>query len=102
MLTVFEDEAGRTGRASAIAAAARCRGLLAPDSELEHWFRIALKPGTDVVGPFELARTHLAYAECSTLAGRAKATALQASAARDTFGELGAEPWRLRAERVLG
>lgn len=101
-LAVFEDEASRTGRASAIAVAARCRGTLASDRELDHWFPIALEPGTDVVGPFELARTHLAYAKRLTLAGRGDEAAPRASAARSAFGELGAEPWWLRAERALG
>jgi tetratricopeptide (TPR) repeat protein len=101
-LAVFEDEASRTGRASAIAAAARCRGTLASDHELDGWFRIALEPGLEAVGPFELARTHLAYAERLTLAGRADDAAAHLSAARSTFDELGAEPWRLRAERTLG
>ena len=52
-LVLFEDEAHRTARASAVAAAARCRGLLASDFELDRWFRVALEPGPDVVGPFE-------------------------------------------------
>lgn len=102
VLVVFEDEASRAGRTSAIAAAARCRGILASDRELDHWFQIALEPGAVVVGQFELARTRLTCAERLTLAGRDDDAAPHLSAARSAFGELGAEPWRLRAERALG
>ncbi len=101
-LAGFEAEASRTGRSSAIAAAARGRGILASDRELDHWFQVALEPGTDVIGRFELARTHLAYAERLALAGREDDAGPHASAAGSAFGELGAEPWRLRAERALG
>ena len=44
-LSAFDSEARRAGAASAIAAAARCRGMPGPDEELDHWFQIALEPG---------------------------------------------------------
>ena len=101
-LAVFDDEAGRTRSPSAVAAAARCHGMLASDVELDRWFGIALEGGADAAGPFELARSRLAYGERLLLAGRSDVAGPHLTAARDAFADLDAEPWRIRAERALG
>lgn len=101
-LAVFEAEARQVGRASAIAAAARCRGLVGPDDEIDHWFTIALDAPVSVSGPFELARTHLGYAERLISTGRSDRGAPHLSAARGIFDELGANPWQRRVQLALG
>jgi hypothetical protein len=100
-LAVFEEEATRIDRASAIAAAARCRGLVGPDDEIDHWFTIALDTGVSVSGRFELARTHLAYAERLISTGQRVRSEPHLSAAGSIFDELGANPWRRRVELAL-
>lgn len=101
-LDAFEADAYRTGRRSAVAAAARCRGLLVDETDVDHWFRIALEGDVDLVGPFELGRTRLAFGERLLDAGRAVEATAHLAMAREIFAGLGADPWRLRAERSRG
>jgi len=96
-LAVFSADAERTRRPSALAAAARCRALLAPDSELDARFAEALEASVDVTGPFERARTELLYGSRLAQAGRCVEATDHLSGALRTFEQLGAEPWADRA-----
>jgi DNA-binding CsgD family transcriptional regulator len=101
----FEEHARRVGRRSALAAAYRCRGLIAMASgtydrafdefgrSLEELARVSL--------PFERARTLLSLgtAQRKGRQRRAARTTLEESLAR--FDELGASLWSRRARREL-
>ncbi|MDX6438694.1 MAG: hypothetical protein QOF45_1277 [Gaiellaceae bacterium] len=101
VLDTFERQAQATGRVSALAAAARCRGLLAPDDAFEELFETALALHEQVPTPFERGRTELAYggrlrrAQKRSLARERLRTALQ------IFEGLGSEPWAERARIEL-
>jgi tetratricopeptide (TPR) repeat protein len=68
---IFEQECRQTERPSALAALASCRGLLASPDVVDKLFRDSLAYGSDVVGPFEHARTLLAYGRRLREVGRA-------------------------------
>jgi DNA-binding CsgD family transcriptional regulator len=98
VLARFHQEAEMTGRLWARAAAARCRGLLAPDDGFENAFAEALELHSET--PFEQARTQLCLGERRRRSGRridARGTLRSALA---TFDRLEAHPWanRTRAE----
>ncbi len=96
-LDQFARDAERTRRPSALALAARCRALLAPDSELAERFADALKPSVETTGPFERARTELLFGSRLARAGRPAEANDHLSAALPVFEELGAEAWAGRA-----
>ena len=96
-LDLFSVDAERTRRTSALALAARCRALLAPDSELDIRFADALEPGVETTGPFERARTELLYGSRLAGAGRSVEATDHLAAALRAFEELGAGPWAGRA-----
>jgi GMP synthase-like glutamine amidotransferase/quercetin dioxygenase-like cupin family protein/DNA-binding CsgD family transcriptional regulator len=100
-LDVFSADAERTGRSSALVLAARCRGLLAPDSELDARFADALQPSVETTGPFEQARTELLYGSRLAAAGRTVEATDHLSAALRVFERLGAEPWAGRAREEI-
>ena len=97
----FSLEAERTRRPSAIGLEARCRALLAPDSELDARFADALGPSVESMGPFELARTQLLYGSWLARAGRSIDATHHLFAALRAFEELGAEPWARRAREGI-
>jgi DNA-binding CsgD family transcriptional regulator len=106
LLGWFDGNAGRLERTSALAAAARCRGLLAGArgdvdtavAELQH--AVALHERVPI--PLDLARTRLAYGS-ALRRSRQKAAAREAlEAAYDGFDELGARAWAARAQAELG
>ena len=99
-LASFEAEASQVGRLSALAALARCRGLLLTGADAEAAFGEALSVGIEATGPFERARTELVYAERLVAADAVEAERRFASALR-LFDELGAHPWAERARRGL-
>ena len=98
-LARFERQAEFTQRRWALAAAARCRGILAGDGYAEQ-FEEALQWHAGDGQPFERARTQLAYAERLRRAKQRAEARPHLSAALDTFDHLGARPWadRCRAE----
>jgi GMP synthase-like glutamine amidotransferase/tetratricopeptide (TPR) repeat protein len=100
-LDEFARDAEQTRRASALALAARCRALLAPDSELDERFGDALKPCVDTTGPFERARTELLFGWRLARAGRPTEANVHLSAALRVFEELGAEAWAGRAREGI-
>ena len=100
-LDEFARDAERTRRPSALALAARCRALLAPDSELDKRFADALKASLATTGPFERARTELLFGSRLAGAGRAAEANEHLSAALLVFEELGAEAWAGRAREGI-
>jgi DNA-binding CsgD family transcriptional regulator len=100
-LDMFETQAEATGRISARAAAARCRGMLTIGPAFEESFRDALALHAQVPTPFEHGRTELAYGERLRRAGRRTEARERLRSALQTFDRLGAEPWSERARVEL-
>ena len=105
LLGWFEANAKRLDRRSALAAAARCRGLLAGargdvDGAVATLRQaVALHEGVPI--PLELARTQLAYGS-ALRRSRQKAAARSAlEAAAGGFGAIGARAWAERAQAEL-
>jgi DNA-binding CsgD family transcriptional regulator len=101
------EERGRAlDRASALAAAARCRGLLAladrdPKEALD-CLEEALRQHDRVNMPFERARTLLAYGVALRHARRRRDARVALEEARAAFGSLGAALWEQKAAAELG
>ena len=85
----------------ALAAAARCRGLLADWDAFEHRFEAALALHDLLPGDFERARTQLCYGERLRRARRPRDSRAHLNAALSTFERLEAAPWVARAEEEL-
>ena len=106
LLDWFEGNARRLARRSALAAAARCRGLLSAarrdvESAVRELAR-ALDLSTGVPIPLELGRTQLAYGTALRRVRRRGAAREALDAAHDSFEAIGARRWaeRTRAERA--
>ncbi|MCL6736325.1 LuxR C-terminal-related transcriptional regulator [Streptomyces neyagawaensis] len=98
----LEERARETGLASAEAAAARVRGLLAgTPEEAEACFGAALKAHGRTTGPFDWARTLLCEAEVLRRHRRPAAARAPLSSALACFERLGAVPWARRAASEL-
>ena len=93
LLSVFEADARRTGRSSALAAFARCRALLEHGDEAERWFASSLAYSEAEVGTFERARTQLRFAERLREIGKSEQAREQSAAALTAFERLGARLW---------
>ena len=101
VLDAFELQAKATGRISALAAAARCRGLLAPDDAFEPLFDVALELHDLVPTPFERGRTELVFGERLRRTQKRTKARERLQTALQTFERLGAEPWAERARSEL-
>jgi DNA-binding CsgD family transcriptional regulator len=97
----LERAAGLSERAWALAAAARCRGLLAADNAFEAEFEVALELHSATPTPFERARTELCLGERLRRARRRADAREPLLAALDAFDRLGAAPWADRARGEL-
>ncbi|WP_443046569.1 LuxR C-terminal-related transcriptional regulator [Streptomyces sp. DSM 40750] len=98
----LEERARETGLASAEAAAARVRGLLAETpEEADAYFGAALKAHQRTTGPFDWARTLLCSAEALRRYRRPGAARAPLSSALACFERLGAVPWARRAASEL-
>jgi DNA-binding CsgD family transcriptional regulator len=97
----FCDLARAKGQPWGLARAARCRGLLADDDELDDRFGEALRLQADTVDVFEEARTRLAYGARLRRARRRVQARAELRAALDTFERLGAAPWAGQAQAEL-
>ena len=98
----FEWQARAVSRTWALAAVARCRGFLAPASELDERFGLALSlHGASGSSPFAAARTRLLYGERLRRARRRVDARIQLRAAIETFDALGAGRWSERARAEL-
>ena len=100
-VSIFEQECRQTERPSALAALASCRGLLASPGVVDGFFRDSLAYGSDVVGPFEHARTLLAYGRRLREVGRATEAVEHLEGAFTGFAQLGAEPWLVQSRSEL-
>jgi DNA-binding CsgD family transcriptional regulator len=100
-LEELEAQARATGRVSALAAAARCRGILAPDRLYEAFFATALELHERVPTPFERARTELAYGARLRRTRRRTEARERLRSALQTFERLHAGPWAERARKEL-
>jgi DNA-binding CsgD family transcriptional regulator len=101
-------EAGAYGRAAAekgqpwaLARAARCRGLLAEDDELERFFDEALEQHARTPDVFETARTQLAYGARLRRARKRVRAREHLRAAYGAFERLGAAAWAEAASAEL-
>ena len=99
-LSKFERRAELTQRTWALAAAARCRGVVAEQGFVEH-FEEALRLHEADGQPFEAARTRLAFAERLRRARQRAEARPHLAAAVDTFERLGARPWSERARAEM-
>jgi DNA-binding CsgD family transcriptional regulator len=96
----FEHRAVAAQRSWAIAAAQRCRGMLAGEG-FEACFEAALEWHDRTQTPFERARTQLCFGERLRRARRRSDARSQLRAAVEAFDRLGARLWAERARREL-
>jgi DNA-binding CsgD family transcriptional regulator len=89
-LEVVQDQAERSERPIFLATAARCRGLLVADSEVDEVFSFALGWHTRAGNPFEEARTRLCYGERLRRAKRQRDARAQLGHALQGFEKTGA------------
>jgi ATP/maltotriose-dependent transcriptional regulator MalT len=105
LLASLEERARRLDRAWALAAAGRCRALLASargDAEAANAaLRQAFTAHERLDMPFDLARTHLAAGDVARRARRKMAAREHVESARAMFARLGAVPWAGRAAAEL-
>lgn len=101
-LAVLEARAQRSQHTWALAAAARCRGLLDDAEGVEGSFAEALAWHARTATPFERARTQLCLGERLRREGRRTQAREPLEAALATFTQLGAAPWSRRAREELG
>lgn len=105
LLATLEGRARELQRPSAVAASARCRGLLLADQgHLEAAlarFAEALEAHERLPNPFERGRTLLALGETQRRARRRRAARESLQAALALFEELGAPLWAEKARREL-
>jgi len=100
-LSRFESATASDRGTWARAAAARCRGMLAPSQAFDQEFREALELHAQTPTPFEAARTRLCYGERLRRARRLAEAREQLTAAFAIFDRLGASTWAERARREL-
>ena len=94
-------QARRTGRRWALAAAARCRGLLAPPDDGRRGLRARRTGSSPLPSPFERARTELCWGERLRRDGRRIDARRHLHDAHRRFEALGAAPWAEKAAREL-
>jgi DNA-binding CsgD family transcriptional regulator len=97
----FAREAERSELTWALAAGARCRGLLAEEGAYEEDFKTALELHDRTPTPFERARTELCFGERLRRSGQRIEARTWLRKAQETFELLGAEPWAERARSEL-
>ncbi|MGZ4729934.1 MAG: LuxR C-terminal-related transcriptional regulator, partial [Acidimicrobiales bacterium] len=100
-LASFERRAATKGQPWALARAARSRGLLAPDDEIDRHFTDALAWHDETPDVFEAARTRLLYGARLRRARHRVRARPHLRDALTVFGQLGAMPWYDRADAEL-
>jgi DNA-binding CsgD family transcriptional regulator/tetratricopeptide (TPR) repeat protein len=99
--SVFGCQATSKGQPWALARAARCRGLLATDEQLDGEFARALEFHAETLDVFETARTRLVYGSRLRRSRQRARSRDQLRAAVQQFDELGAGPWSKIARAEL-
>lgn len=89
------------GQPWSVARAARARGMVAADAEVDTWFGAALAAHARTPDVFETARTQLAYGSRLRRARRRTDARTHLRAALTTFDALGAAPWADQAVAEL-
>jgi DNA-binding CsgD family transcriptional regulator len=100
-LARFARIANAADRRWALAACARCEGLLAPADSFDEPFLRALELLDASPLPLELARTRLSYGEQLRRQGRRRDARMQLRPAHDLFASAGATRWQERAAAEL-
>lgn len=100
-LATLEAESARPGHDWTGAVAARLRGLLGSDDDVDVHFGEAARLHEGAGDPFEAARTALLHGERLRRARRPADARRPLSAALATFEQLGAAPWTERAQGEL-
>ena len=93
LLDEFERRARELERPWALAVAARCRGLLADDGDVDRHFREALRLHEPIDVPFDEARTRLSYGQRLRRARRRVEARGELRKALAGFERLGARLW---------
>jgi DNA-binding CsgD family transcriptional regulator len=101
MTPAFELEAATKSQPWALARAARCRGMLAPNDQLDHHFDLALAHHQQTPDLFETARTRLAYGARLRRSRQRVRARDELRVAIDAFDRLGATPWSDSARAEL-
>lgn len=96
-LSVFEHQAQSSGHLWALAAAARCRGMLGHDDSFAEALELHARTST----PFERARTELCYGERLRRENRLAEARDQLRSALKTFESLGATSWIQHTQKEL-
>ena len=100
-LEALNRRAAACGASSTLAAAARCRGLLAPEHRFETCFEQVLEIQQGLDDPIGLARTMLCQGERRRRHGRRSAARDPLRAALAIFEQRGASLWADRARKEL-
>lgn len=101
LAAAYSEQAAEKGQPWALARAARSRGLLAADDELDESFEEALRWHARTPDFFETARTELAYG-ARLRRGRQRVRAREhLRVALELFDRLGAAPWAEQASTEL-
>ena len=100
-LNSYLPKAEAKGRPWALARAARCRGLVGPDTEVDQYFGDALDLHERTPDVYETGRTRLAYGGRLRRARKRVRAREQLRRGVDIFDHLGAAPWSEAARREL-
>ena len=105
LVDTLHSQGEHCGRVSALAAAARCRGMLAAAEgrleEAERELRLALAHHREVAQPFDEARSRLVLGQVLRRRKQKRSATMALREAGATFATLGSPLWRARAEHDL-
>jgi DNA-binding CsgD family transcriptional regulator len=97
----FDEDAARSARASALAAAARARLSLCPEHQVDQILRDAIAHADAAGDPFERARALLCAGDRLVRSGRSAEAESPLAAALHGFAQLGAVPFASQTQAAL-